>query len=168
MSAKKNMNYAKNEMHTLTPKQGSFELELNMLMMNDVVDILDLKGKEFGDKAKALLQRTTELHELNHKFLMLLQSKLEIEKVSRNLQNYHDLEFKDFLKELKNTKMQLGLSEEAEWMQYFNEQKKKAQELKSDINRVDAEIDQMVYELYGLTGEEIRIVEGNNENYKLD
>lgn len=30
----------------------------------------------------------------------------------------------------------------------------------TEINRLDAEIDQMVYELYGLTEEEIRIVEG--------
>ena len=58
--------------------------------------------------------------------------------------------------------MQLALSEEAEWMQYFNEQKQKAQELKSEINRVDTEIDRMVYELYGLTEEEIAIVEGSN------
>ena len=28
------------------------------------------------------------------------------------------------------------------------------------INRIDAEIDALVYELYGLTEEEIRIVEG--------
>ena len=55
--------------------------------------------------------------------------------------------------------MQLSLSEEAEWMQYFNEQKQKAQKLKSEIDRTDKKIDQMVYDLYGLTEEEIRIVE---------
>jgi hypothetical protein len=31
--------------------------------------------------------------------------------------------------------------------------------LKSEINRIDHEIDQMVYELYGLTEEEIKIIE---------
>ena len=35
----------------------------------------------------------------------------------------------------------------------------KAQELKSEINRIEKEIDQMLYELYGLTEEEIRVVE---------
>lgn len=69
--------------------------------------------------------------------------------------------------ELKNekgankVKVQLSLSEEAVWMQYFNEQKQKAQALKAEITKVDAEIDKMIYELYGLTGEEIRIVEGS-------
>jgi hypothetical protein len=32
--------------------------------------------------------------------------------------------------------------------------------LQKRIAQVDEEIDQIVYELYGLTGEEIRIVEG--------
>ncbi len=69
------------------------------------------------------------------------------------------MEFGDFLKELKKAKVQLSLSEEAEWMQYFNEQKQMAQELKSEINKVDGEIDRMVYQLYDLTEEEIQIVE---------
>ncbi|MBN2773251.1 MAG: hypothetical protein JXR31_03310, partial [Prolixibacteraceae bacterium] len=52
----------------------------------------------------------------------------------------------------------LTLSEEAEWMAYFNEQKQKALALKSEIDQTDREIDRMVYELYGLE-EEIGIVE---------
>ncbi|WP_338218979.1 hypothetical protein [Algoriphagus sp. oki45] len=32
--------------------------------------------------------------------------------------------------------------------------------LQTDIDRIDREIDALVYELYGLTEEEIRIVEG--------
>ena len=46
-------------------------------------------------------------------------------------------------------------------MQYFNEQKQKAEELKTEIDKTDKEIDQMVYELYGLTKEEIEIVENS-------
>jgi len=79
--------------------------------------------------------------------------------LSRKLRNWHELEFGDFLKELKKKKIKLALSEEAEWMQYFNEQKKKAQALQSDIEKTDRAIDQMVYELYGLTKVEIQIVE---------
>lgn len=36
-----------------------------------------------------------------------------------------------------------------------------AQSLQSDITHLDREIDKLVYELYGLTEEEIRIMEGN-------
>ena len=44
-------------------------------------------------------------------------------------------------------------------MQYFNEEKLKAVTLKTEIDKTQREIDQMVYELYGLTEEEIKIVE---------
>jgi len=46
-------------------------------------------------------------------------------------------------------------------MNYFNEQKEKAQNLKSEIEKTDQETDRIVYELYGLTEEEIKIVEGS-------
>jgi len=45
-------------------------------------------------------------------------------------------------------------------MHDFNEQKQIAIELKSEIAKTDTEIDRKVYELYGLTEEEIGIVEG--------
>jgi hypothetical protein len=41
------------------------------------------------------------------------------------------------------------------------QESKKALELKAKIETTDKEIDRMVYALYGLTEEEIRIVEGS-------
>ncbi len=103
-------------------------------------------------------------------YLNLLVNKYSINKPSKKLQNWHELEFGEFLKELEKANkksakdndiayQKLSLNEEAEWMQYFNEQIEKAQSLKAEINKTDKEIDQMVYELYGLTEEEIEIVE---------
>jgi len=102
----------------------------------------------------------SNLGEIENPFLHHLQSKFSIEKPSTKLQHWPDLDFKGFLGELKKAKVVLKLSEEAEWMAYFNEQKQKALALQSEITRIDAEIDQLVYELYGLTEEEIKIVEG--------
>jgi hypothetical protein len=75
------------------------------------------------------------------------------------------LEFVDFIKELnKAIKTAKGTpltkKDEFEWMDLFEENKKKAVELKAEIDKTDKEIDRMVYELYGLSEEEIRIVEG--------
>ena len=69
------------------------------------------------------------------------------------------MSYPEFIKELAKKRIKVSLSEEAEWEEYFNEQKSKAQTLKSEIEKTDKEIDQMVYELYGLTEEEIKIVE---------
>ncbi|MBL0236834.1 MAG: hypothetical protein IPQ02_09540, partial [Saprospiraceae bacterium] len=51
---------------------------------------------------------------------------------------------------------------EAEWEEYFNAERKKALDIMTEIESTDKEIDQMVYKLYELTEEEIRIVESSN------
>ncbi|MCC5904609.1 MAG: hypothetical protein JJU13_00250 [Balneolaceae bacterium] len=46
------------------------------------------------------------------------------------------------------------------WIEYVTEQKTKAGELKTQIAQTDKEIDAMVYELYGLSEEEVKVAEG--------
>ncbi len=48
-----------------------------------------------------------------------------------------------------------------EWMDVFETKKAEAQALQQQINQTDKEIDAMVYELYGLTDDEIKIVENS-------
>ena len=55
----------------------------------------------------------------------------------------------------------LTKKDEFEWLDLFEENKQKAQDLQTQINQTDKEIDAMVYELYGLTDEEIEIVENS-------
>ena len=54
----------------------------------------------------------------------------------------------------------LSKTDEFEWLELFENKKVEAQRLKAEITKTDKEIDQMVYELYGLTEDEIKIVEG--------
>jgi type II restriction/modification system DNA methylase subunit YeeA len=49
-------------------------------------------------------------------------------------------------------------------MEIFETKKTELNNLQSEINKTDKEIDQMVYELYGLTEEEIEIVEGKGSS----
>jgi type I restriction-modification system DNA methylase subunit len=121
-------------------------------------------------KVKEVLKRNLELNVVRQSLLSLLNSKFKIEKATKKLQNWHELDFGEFLKELEKARKKsakeneteynkFSLSDEAEWMQYFNEQKQKAEELKIEMNKTDREIDQTIYELYGLNQEEINIVE---------
>lgn len=117
------------------------------------------KQGAFIQKADQMLAHNNGFKNLRNGFTNLLLSKFEIEKLSRKLQSWHELSFKQFLKELKKKKVELSLDKEAEWLEYFTQQKALADELKSQIVQTDKEIDVMVYELYGLTEEEIRVVE---------
>ncbi|HAP70133.1 MAG TPA: restriction endonuclease subunit M, partial [Flavobacteriales bacterium] len=107
-----------------------------------------------------MIKTKTEFTAIELSLLELLQSKFDLPKPSKKLQDWPSLDFKGFLAELKKAKVPaLGLEEEAEWMNYFNKKKAEANALQSEIDRIDKQIDQMVYELYGLSEEEIAIVE---------
>ena len=118
--------------------------------------------KHFNQIIDKMIELKEQENLLINGFVELLQSKLSINKPSKKLQNWNLLGFGILLKELKKLKVRLSLEEEAEWMQYFKTQKLKAEQLKTDIEKTEREIDQMVYELYGLNQEEINIVEEAN------
>ena len=67
---------------------------------------------------------------------------------------------KEFIAELGKKKVKLTLAQEAEWEDYFNTEKAKALQIKKQTDDTDREIDRMVYSLYELTEDEIKIVEG--------
>jgi len=114
---------------------------------------------DINSKVEQLISLTPTLNNILSDFFNFVYAKLNLNDSTNNFEEWDKLEFKDFLKNLKKAKVKLSLSEEAEWMQYYNEQKQKALELKSEIDRIDKEIDQLVYELYGLSEDEIKIVE---------
>jgi hypothetical protein len=112
-----------------------------------------------SDKADSISEYFKKLNILSTLFETLLQSKYEIDKLSTKLQKWYELDFKQFIAELKKKKVVLSLSEEAEWMSYFNEKKTEAHELKAKIDKTDNEIDLLVYKLYDLTYDEVLIVD---------
>ena len=112
-------------------------------------------------KADLMLSLNKTLQEISAKFQRTCERKFENLNLTKKLQDWYNLSYADFIKELGNQKIKLTLSEEAEWADYFDQEKSKALEIQSKIASTDKEIDQMVYELYGLSEEEIKIVEEN-------
>lgn len=122
--------------------------------------ISDDKQKPFIEIAKKILDLNTELIENSQKFQRSLQRKFNLESLPNKLQDWYLLSYPEFIKELGKKKIKLSLSDEAEWETYFTTEAKKAKDIKAQIDKTDKEIDQMVYKLYDLTDEEIKIVEG--------
>ncbi len=114
--------------------------------------------KPFIEKADFMLENNKILQEKINKFLKRLNSNYPIEKLSTKLKNFFELDFSEFVKELKKKKVVLSLKEQDEWEEYFEEYKKEIVELKAKIDDCDKEIDEMVFELYGLDEEERRVV----------
>lgn len=56
---------------------------------------------------------------------------------SNTLQDLHALSFSNFLKEHTKQKIKLTLSEQTEWMQYFDQEKAKANAIQKTIAETD-------------------------------
>lgn len=133
---------------------------LNDLRKFPIKNISLTLQQPFITKADAMLSYNKELQLLVGKFQRMVQRKFELEVLPTKLQNWYLLSYKEFIAELGKKKVKLTLAQEAEWEDYFHAEQAKAIEIKTQIEKTDQEIDRMVYELYELTGEEIKIVEG--------
>ncbi|MEJ6067929.1 Eco57I restriction-modification methylase domain-containing protein, partial [Psychrobacter sp. 16-Bac2893] len=123
-----------------------------------------------------LLSSNKEFYNINIKFIKYFISSYNFENISRKLENWYELSFADFIKELnkaikaknktrcKEGRMpiaELTKKDEFEWMELFEAKKKEVLELQQQIQQTEKEIDQMVYKLYDLTADEIAIIEAS-------
>ncbi|RLC54596.1 MAG: restriction endonuclease subunit M, partial [Candidatus Cloacimonadota bacterium] len=115
--------------------------------------------QRFIEKAELMLSLNKQKHEQINKFLHRFETNFKIEKLSNKIKAFYDYDFITLISELKKKKIKLTLSQQDEWEEYFNTFKEKINQLQNQIDKTDKEIDQMVYELYGLTKEEIEIIE---------
>lgn len=141
-----------------------------------IPEIEQAEQMNFHEKSELLREEILEFKQIKNSFVKYLKSNYSIAKISRKLENWQNLDFEGFIKELKkaikttnelNKKEEqkpvatLTKTDEFEWFDLFEQNKKKAQDLQSEISAAEQQIDVMVYELYGLTEEEIRIVESS-------
>lgn len=135
------------------------EIQARTIKLLPIPISIENKSTLLSEKADQMLLLNKELQDVSEKFQRTLKRKFSLEDLSKKLQDWYNLSFSDFIKELGKQKVKLSLTEEAEWEDYFIAEQQKAQSIKNTITQTDKEIDQMVYELYGLTEEEIEIVE---------
>lgn len=121
------------------------------------------------EQQEPFIQKADLMLELNKKLQTIKQNfhhELALEKLTKKLQNFEELTFEEFITEYakaKKIKFADKLAErnfKNEWSALFENDKKEVLQIQNKINQTDKEIDKMVYELYDLTEDEIKIVEG--------
>ncbi|WP_437372116.1 Eco57I restriction-modification methylase domain-containing protein [Maribacter litoralis] len=130
----------------------------------------------FDDATDNIIKYVSDLQILENRFQDYFKGTLQLNRLQRKLENWYDLDFSEFIKELNKaikatnklrTKESfepfatLTKKDEFEWMELFEDNKKKANALQNQIAATEKEIDQKVYELYDLTEDEIAIVENS-------
>jgi type I restriction-modification system DNA methylase subunit len=139
------------------------------IILNDLrkfpVKVIDHKSQEpFIFLAEKILDLNQRLLDISRKFITYLNSNINLQKPNSKLEKWYEITFSEFIIELnknllQNNKTPLSKKDEFEWMELFEENKKILADLKLQIDQIDKEIDGKVYQLYGLTEEEIKIVE---------
>lgn len=122
--------------------------------------------------ADKMLTLNSELQQKRNRFLRRLQDNFDGVKITGALELFDTMEFAEFLKELKKQKITLTLSQQDEWEDYFNQYKTDCNNLSAEIAATDGAIDNMVYKLYGLTYDEVLVVDKDTkitrEEYEKD
>jgi len=115
-----------------------------------------------SEKTDFILNQKINFTLKKDKFLSRLIENLEVNNITKKIESFYESDFKNFISELNKQKINLSLIQQDEWSDYFKKYSEEILELLSNIHKTESEIDQIVYKLYGLTEEEIKIIEENS------
>ena len=147
-------------LHTIsTKKQGGYYSYLNSFLSQ--IPIPDKINPDLAIIVKEIIRMKNETITIKSRFLERVKHNLKLEKNTKNLEKFYEMGFDKFLGEISKQGIQLSLKQQDEWEDYFNEYKKELIILQIQIDDINKEINQMIYKLYGLTKEEIAIIEGS-------
>jgi hypothetical protein len=131
---------------------------LNDLRLFPIKVISSEAQQPFIALADTMLSLNSQLQEKRNQFLRSVTNNLEGVKITTAIQQFDQMDFAGFMKELKKQKITIPLKQQSEWEDFFNDRVAECRELSAQIKATDEEIDAKVFDLYGLTEEERRIV----------
>lgn len=119
---------------------------------------------ELSNLSSFLIKLNENFNKTKDSFRKYFCIKFDLVKIPSKLENWYDLDFSDFIKELNKAIKKLDgkiltKKDEFEWLELFEDNKEKAYGFLNQITELEANIDQVIYDLYNLSEEEIRIVE---------
>lgn len=109
-----------------------------------------------------MLAKNQELQEKSSHFLNMLKAEYENIQTSGKLVAWYNLNWKQFTDELKKSKIVLSGATKDDWFERFTRISSEIKTIQQAINTTDKQIDTLIYQLYGLTDEEITVVEKDN------
>ncbi len=109
---------------------------------------------------ETMIATNKTLADLRKRVLTMLCTETGITKPSTKLQGWDVLTWSALEEEFRKAKVNLSLDKKEELFTYFEKKRTEATTLKAALEATDRAIDGLVYGLYGLTAEEIAVVEG--------
>lgn len=132
---------------------------LNDLRLFPIKNLSKKSQKPFIILSECMLAKNEKLYEKSQHFINLLKAEYETIEISGKLNNWYELDWKQFTNELKKQKIVLSGSQKDDWFERFNRISAEIKELQKTIDETDKQIDSLIYKLYNLTDDEIQIIE---------
>ena len=138
---------------------GGYLLYSSPNLKNTYIKGISIESQQqFVTLADTMLTLHQQLQEKRSRFLNRLSEDYDGLKKTTALQQFDTMDFKGLKAELKKQKISIPLKEQDEWEDFFNQRVAECQQLTAQIKATDEEIDNKVFDLYGLTDEERQIV----------
>ena len=139
---------------------GVFEYFPNGVGKLPIPTICPTEQQPFITLVDKMIAFHNELQNRRQRFLELVSDNLGINITEKHFDDCK--EFKDFLEILQKQKRPLPHAEQPQCKESFAQYKSEVDTIRENIRLTDADIDRMVYELYGLTEGEIETIENSS------
>jgi len=113
------------------------------------------------EKVDKILILNEKISDVTKKFTERALQNFNLKKLSNKLHNFEDLDFNELLNEFQKLEVVLSLQKQDEWKTYFEQKKKTKHDLKHEIDQLENKINKIVYDMYALTDDDIKIIERN-------
>ena len=147
----KNIN---NEFDTLFP-----QIKINQFKQLPIPNISLNQQQSIKEKVGKIILLNKDLNETNKKAIELIKLEYKPQKITQKLEAFYSLGLNPFLDELQKQRVQLNLSQKEDLISWYKSKSKLLNGIKAQIEDLDNEIDKEIYALYGLTDDEIKIIE---------
>lgn len=111
--------------------------------------------KEVIKRVENIIIRNSELQTKLNNTLEMLRHELGLEKINKKLECFYNLSVDEFI---SLSKKDFSIDKKQELISYFNKSKEEVLNLKNEINRIDNEIDMLVYKIYNLDEKDIQTI----------
>lgn len=143
-----------------TRKQGGYYSYLNTFLTQIPIVKLDKNEQvPYVEKVDRISEITKKLQVQKSKFQHRIMEKFSDVNLSRRLNTFFEMNFPEFIHEIyASSKTRLSLKESDEWEDYFNSHKNEFLQLMRNKDQLLEELDNLVFDLYGLDENERRLV----------
>lgn len=144
--------------HTKVNPKANAKTSIPKILVGDVRNLPILESNnDLTNLAASSMGLRKQLAERSGIFKKLIAAEFPSHNWSAAMNRWWLLDFTDFVQALK---LKLSLSQKDDLLQLFDKYRVELSALDTQIQSTDRQIDQLVHQLYGLTPEEIAIVEG--------